>query len=103
MILICFSRLFVIYEPRKLQNLQFCVPFKDRMIFQRPSEEAECVPDRHWPSFEGLVDVCALSWNWESSLAQLELGGLHFLDLNCPPQGKHNIPFASCCAPKYKA
>lgn len=50
------------------------------MIFQRPSKEAECVPVRHWPGFEGLVDMRVLNWNQERSLAQLELVDLHFLD-----------------------
>jgi len=49
------------------------------MIFQRPSEEAACVPVRHWPGFEGLVDMYVLNRNQEHSLAHLELGDLHFL------------------------
>lgn len=82
MILICFSSLWPLYhiEPRKLQKLKVFGPFKDWMVFQRLCEEAECVPVRHWPGFEGLVDLHALIWNKERSLAHLELGDLHFLE-----------------------
>lgn len=70
------------------------------MVFQRPCEEAECVPVRHWPGFEGLVDLHALIWNEEHSPACLELGDLHFLESNCQPQGRQSPPSTPCCALK---